>query len=111
MSPRWGVLFGRGREQGMDDGYGREAHVLESLGIPFEVIELDDVVHDDAERALARLPRRRGRAWLYRGWMLPEEDYAALYEAVLDRGDRLVVTPAALAAAAYLPEWAPLLGS
>lgn len=111
MSPRWGVLFGRGREQDVDDGYEREAQVLESLGIPFEAIELDDVVHDAADRALARLPRRRGRAWLYRGWMLPEEDYAALYEAVLDRGDRLVVHPTAFAAAAYLPEWAPLLGS
>lgn len=111
MAARFGVLFGRGREQELDDGYTREAHVLESLGVPFEEVALDDVVHDAAEAALEHLPRGRGRAWLYRGWMLPEEDYAALYEAMLARGDRLVVHPTAFAQAAYLPEWAPLLGA
>ena len=107
---RFGVLLGRGRDQDADDGFDREAHVLQSLGVPFEEICLDDVVHDLHEHALRHLPRGRGRAWLYRGWMLPEEDYAGLYEAVLDRGDRLVVHPTQFAQATYLPEWAPLLG-
>jgi hypothetical protein len=108
--PSFGVLFGRGREQEIDDGYDREAHILQSLGIGFQEIELDAVVHENAEQALEHLPPGRGRAWLYRGWMLPEEDYTSLYEAMLERGDRLVVHPSELAAAAYLPEWAPLLG-
>lgn len=109
MRHSFGVLFGRGRDQQIDDGFEREADVLEQLGVEVAEISLDDVVHDNAEEALEPLPRARGRAWLYRGWMLPEEDYTALYEAVLERGDRLVVHPAAYAQAAYLPEWAPLL--
>lgn len=110
MGSPFGVLFGRGREQELDDGYDREAHVLQSLGVEFAEIELDLAVHGDMEGALRDLPRARGQTWLYRGWMLPEEDYAELYEAVLERGDRLLVHPAEHSAAAYLPEWAPLLG-
>jgi hypothetical protein len=104
------VLFGRGRSHDVDDGFDREAHVLQSLGVPVAEVELDAVVHDAADEALRHLPRGRGRTWLYRGWMLAEEDYGSLYEAVLARGDRLFVQPNEFAQATYLPEWAPLLG-
>ena len=104
-----GVLFGRGQDC-IDDGFDREAHVLQSMGIPFAEVSLEAIVHDAAEEATDHLPRGSGRGWLYRGWMLGEEDYAALYEAIAGRGDRMIVHPCQLAAAAYLPEWAPLLG-
>lgn len=113
MGRRFGVLFGRGRHQEIDDGFARERYALECLEIPSAEVDLDEVVHDAAEMALdsalSHLPRKRGRQWLYRGWMLPEEDYRALYEAMEARGERLVVHPSAYATAAYLPEWAPLL--
>lgn len=106
---RFGVLFGRGVGE-VDDGLDREAHVLDSLGVPYEGVDLDALAHEDLDRALRDLSRRRGRTWLYRGWMMFEEDYERLWEALLDRGDRLVVSPASFAAAAYLPAWAPVLG-
>ncbi len=64
----------------------------------------------EADRAVAHLPRGCGRRWLYRGWLLSEGEYRRLYDAVLDRGDTLVVTPHQLEEAAYLPSWAPRLG-
>lgn len=105
----FGVLFARGRAE-LDDGFEREAHVLESLGVPIAPVDLDALAQDDVRGALAALPRRRGWTWLYRGWMLFEEDYTALWEAILDRGDRLVVPPSSHAEASYLPLWAPQLG-
>lgn len=60
--------------------------------------------------ALRHLPRSRGWTWLYRGWLLDEEDATTLWETVLERGDRLVVQPSEVAAAALLPRWAPVLG-
>lgn len=106
----FGVLFGRSADDGRDEAFERELHAVQGLDLRCEEIDLQRVVEDAADEALAHLPRGRGRAWLYRGWMLPEEDYTALYEAVLARGDRLVVHPSEQARAAYLPEWAPLLG-
>ena len=107
----WGVLFGRGTGHDLaNDGFEREAHVLDGLGIPWEVVELEAVLHDGAEDAVRHLSRRP-HGWLYRGWMLRLEDYEELYEAVLGRGQYLVVNPSAYAAAAYVPEWVEVLGS
>lgn len=108
--PTMGVLFGRSADQGFDDAYAREVHAAEGVGLVCAEVDLQRVVHDEAEEAVAQLPRARGRAWLYRGWMPPEEDYTTLYEAILARGDHLVVHPRAMAEVAYLPEWAPILG-
>ena len=41
--------------------------------------------------------------------MLSEEEYTALYEAILDRGEELVVDPESFALATYAPNYLPLL--
>ncbi|MCA9493277.1 MAG: ATP-grasp domain-containing protein [Myxococcales bacterium] len=110
MAVRRGVLFGRGSGQEVDDGYDREAHVLDSMGVPWVEVDLEEVLDGGGSEALRHLPRSRGWSWLYRGWLLNPEDVTTLWEAVLDRGDRLVVQPSEVAAAAVLPEWAPVLG-
>jgi len=94
----------------MDEGYHVEAHVLQSMGVPVVEIDLESVIDGDPEQALEHLPTG-GTWWLYRGWLLSEEDYEALFDAIADRGDQLVVAPSAFAAAAFLPNWAPALGS
>lgn len=109
MAVRRGVLFGRGSGQEVDDGYDREAHVLDSMGVPWVEVDLEEVL-DGGSEALRHLPRSRGWSWLYRGWLLNPDDTTTLWEAVLERGDRLVVQPSEVAAAALLPEWAPALG-
>lgn len=105
------VLFGRPRlAPGADDRFELEVLAAEELGIESFAIPLDDVVAGEPERALRRLPRPRGRSWLYRGWMLSEEEYTALYEAMDDRGEQLWVDPESFVEATYAPNYLPLLG-
>jgi hypothetical protein len=105
------ILFGRPLvPQDAEDRFELEVLAAEELGIESWAIPLDPVVNGDPERALRRLPRPRGRTWLYRGWMLNEEEYTALYEAMMDRGEDLVVDPESFAEAMYVPSYVPLLG-
>ncbi len=104
------ILFGRPlRGTDGDDRFELEALAAEELGMESYAIPLEPVVNGDAERALKKLPRPRDRRWLYRGWMLDEEEYTALYEAIDDRGEELVVDPESFALATYAPSYIPLL--
>lgn len=105
-----GVLFGRAADALFEDRFDLEAHIAERLGLARAWVDLDEVLSGWGEDAVAHLPRGRGMTWVYRGWLLSEDEYAELDEAVRARGDRLAVTPTELAAAAYLPQWAPDLG-
>lgn len=105
------ILFGRPYgAPGLDDRLELESLAAEELGIDAYAISLDSVVNGDAERALRRLPRPQGRQWLYRGWMLSEEEYTWLYDAMLERDEELIVDPESHALASYAPEYLPLLG-
>jgi hypothetical protein len=105
------ILFGRPHAgSGGDDRFELEALAAEELGIESYAVPLDPIVNGDPERALRRLPRPRYRRWLYRGWMLNEEEYTALCEAMADRDEELVVDPESFALATYAPSYIPLLG-
>ncbi|HEY2514343.1 MAG TPA: ATP-grasp domain-containing protein, partial [Polyangiaceae bacterium] len=105
------ILFGRPqRAPEADDRFELEVLAAEELGLESYAIPLDRVVDGEPERALRSLPRPRDRRWLYRGWMLNEEEYTALFEAVGDRGEELVVDPESFALATYAPNYLPLLG-
>lgn len=106
------ILFGRPRRAPeIDDRFELEALAAEELDIETYAIPLDLVVAEEAERALARLPRPCGRRWLYRGWMLSAEEYAALYDAMNERDEQLVVDPESHELASYAPEYSSLLGA
>jgi hypothetical protein len=112
MSDDVTILFGRPHvPQHGEDRFELEALAAEELGIESYAIPLDPVVNGEPERALRRLPRPRHRTWLYRGWMLSEEEYTGLHEAMSERGEDLVVDPESFAEATYVPSYAPLLGS
>jgi len=105
------ILFGRPhRGTDGDDRFEHEALAAEELGIEAYAIPLDGVVNGDPERALRRLPKPHDRQWLYRGWMLDEDEYTSLYEAIADRGEELVVDPESFALTTYGPSYLPLLG-
>ena len=105
------ILFGRPyRPQDHDDRFELEALAAEELGIETYAIPLDPVVNGDPERALRRLPRPNDRRWLYRGWMLNEEEYEGLHAAIAERGEELVVDPESFAEATYGPRYLPRLG-
>ncbi len=105
------VLFGRPhRASGGDDRFELESLAVEELDIESYAIPLDPIVNGEPERALRHLPRPRERTWLYRGWMLSAEEYTALYEAMADRDEQLVVDPESFELATYAPSYLPLLG-
>lgn len=103
------ILFARPRGLSGDDRFELEALAAEELGIESWAIPLDPVVGGDAERALRHLPRPSERTWLYRGWMLDTEEYAALFEAIEARDETMVVHPEEMAAASLAPLWIPAL--
>lgn len=106
------ILFGRPHARGDgDDRFELEALAAEEVGIDSFAIPLDPIVNGDPERALRRLPRPRGRRWLYRGWMLDEDEYTALYDAMAERDEELVVDPESFGEATYAPRYLPLLGA
>lgn len=105
------ILFGRGMGAHSEDRFELEALAAEELDIEAHAIPLDPIVEGDAEAALARLPKPRGRRWLYRGWMLNEDEYASLEEAIADRGEEMVVDRESFAEATYAPNYLPLLGA
>lgn len=106
------ILFGRPHgPQAAEDRFELEALAAEELGIDAYAIPLDPVVNGDPERALRRLPRPRNRRWLYRGWLLSEEEYTGLHDAMLERDEELIVDPESFAEATYVPNYVPLLGT
>jgi hypothetical protein len=106
------ILFGRPHAAPeAEDRFELEVLAADELGIESYAIPLDPVVNGEPERALRRLPRAAGRRWLYRGWMLDEEEYTALYEAIAERDEELVVDPECFAEATYAPLYLPLLGA
>lgn len=106
------ILFGRPyRGCDGDDRFELEALAAEEVGLDSFAIPLEPVVNGDPERALKKLPRPDGRRWLYRGWMLDEDEYTALYDAMADRDEELVVDPESFGEATYAPRYLPLLGA
>jgi hypothetical protein len=85
------------------DQFELEQHAAEALDIPCVVVDIDLVAHEAFDAALRALPPGRGRRWLYRGYILPLDIYEALYEALLERGDVLIVPPSAVEAASVMP--------
>ncbi len=107
------ILFGRPRAHGAltDDRFELDADAAEVLDLESYAIPLEPIVDGDAESALARLPRARGRTWIYRGWMLSQDEYTALHEAIGERGETMLVDPESFADATYAPRYLPLLGA
>ncbi|WP_237080350.1 ATP-grasp domain-containing protein [Myxococcus xanthus] len=101
------ILFGRNPTQ--DDPFDVEADAAEALGVDTYQADLGALLSGNAEQALSTLPERGRLRLLYRGWMLTEEEYMALDEAVSALGHRLTTTPEQYAAALYLPNWYPRL--
>lgn len=100
------LLFGRAPHQ--RDDFDVEADAAEACSIDAWQLELDALLDDDPDRALATLPARPHR-FLYRGWMLRLDEREQLEQALTDRGHRLLVDVREYEAAHRLPAWYPLL--
>ncbi|MDI5973421.1 ATP-grasp domain-containing protein [Streptomyces sp. SL13] len=68
------------------------------------LIDHDALLAGDTAGAVARVRRGAGPAW-YRGWMMPSDRYAALWEALAERGVTLLTSPEHYRRAHELPGW------
>ena len=96
----------------VDAAFGAEHAAAQARGLPIALFDHDglDRTHD----AGAALRRTRIEAVgevpglaVYRGWMLRADDYRRLYEALLERGLRLINTPEQYAACHHVPDSHP----
>jgi len=78
-----------------DEAYLREVAAAETAGLRRGLISFEALVYEhDAERAVRRVAASDdGELGIYRGWMLRPEDYVRLYDALEQRGLRLINTP------------------
>jgi hypothetical protein len=98
------LLFGRNPRQ--RDEFDVEADAAEAVGLGSSQVDLEALLNERFDDALATLPRK-AHTFLYRGWMLTATEYAALEEALGERGHRLVTTAEEYESASYLPKWYP----
>lgn len=91
-----------------DSVYADEVVVAQSMGIDHSLINFEALVNAcDTENAVRRIApsSENGEVGVYRGWMLGEEQYASLYEALADRRVMLVNTPVQYGYCHFLPRW------
>jgi ATP-grasp domain, R2K clade family 3 len=91
----------------VDEHFTLEAREVRAHGGVVGLIDHEALLQGDAQRAVARVPALRS-AW-YRGWMIPGDRYAALAQALSQRGTELLVAPEQYRAAHELPGWYPML--
>lgn len=103
------VLFCRPQvDQDQLDGFEVEAEVAERLGLGSHELPIEPLVDGEAEQVLEGIIEQ-GRRYLYRGWMLTEEEHGQLQDAVSNLGGELATSTDAYALAHYLPQHHSLL--
>jgi hypothetical protein len=90
--------------QTTDDRFELEVAAAEELGIACAHLAIEAVVDDELDDALDGLELEDDEV-VYRGWMLTQDDYTRLADALANRGIALVTPPEAYEAAHYLPSW------
>ncbi|WP_225840353.1 ATP-grasp domain-containing protein [Streptomyces sp. NK08204] len=80
------------------------AETAKALGGDVALIDHDALMRGHAEEAVAGVPRGLGPLW-YRGWMLPGHRYAALADALAERGSPLATDALRYRRAHELPGW------
>jgi hypothetical protein len=89
-----------------DAAYIGEVAAANGLGIDYSLVNFEALVYDhNAPKAVRRVEESAQEdIGVYRGWMLRPEQYARLYDALVERGIRLINPPAAYRHGHYLPE-------
>ncbi len=82
---------------------------LETLGIPWRVVNIAALEQCDMDKALKYFGDAAAPLLIYRGWILHPEEYAALFEALVGRGCRLFTSPAAYRQGLLFPEFFPAI--
>ncbi len=86
-----------------------EAEVAEDLGYTCHSIDYESLLEGDLDRALESLPDGEGTNLVYRGWIMPDEDYAELESGLEDRGYSLLTSSYQYALVTGLPNYHELV--
>lgn len=88
-----------------DAMFQKEAQAAQQVGLGFDLVSYEALMGGDVLGAVRRVqPQQDDELAVYRGWMLTPAQYTALYDALLERGVRLVNDAAAYRHCHYLPE-------
>lgn len=82
---------------------------LEELGIPWRVMNVAALMKGDVEGALRFFGEMPSSPIIYRGWILRPAEYVALYEALAQRGGRMLTSPAEYRQGLLFPEFYPAI--
>lgn len=101
------------RRTAPDEEYVKEYSTLQKMGADLVLFNYEALTQDEAvEKALKRVvPSDSVRPMIYRGWMLKPKMYENLYNALLQKGFRLINDPIQYQRCHYLPENYSLLES
>lgn len=91
--------------------YAGEVSAAKKLGLAYSLLNFEALVEQqNAARALRRVEATSSEEMaLYRGWMLKPRVYEQLYQALAEKGLRLINTPTAYQHCHYFPEAYPVL--
>jgi hypothetical protein len=95
----------------VDSAYEREARAAQAAGLGYELIDFEALADDRKPAAAVRRVKAASdpEPAVYRGWMLKPETYSQLYEALGEKGLRLINDPAAYRHCHHLPESYPVI--
>jgi hypothetical protein len=94
-----------------DELYRREVEAAQQAGLQTALINYEALTYaEDSQTAIANIPLLENpQTVIYRGWMFKPQAYVALYEALNQKGWRLINDPAQYTCCHYLPESYPLV--
>jgi hypothetical protein len=90
----------------VDSAYEKEAESATGAGLEYELVDFEALVDHQKPAAAVRRVKAASNPQLavYRGWMLKPANYSQLYEALYEKGLRLINTPAAYKHCHHFPE-------
>lgn len=92
-----------------DPEFHREVAALEALRVPWRVVNIQALISGDLITALRFFDGDSKAPVIYRGPILHAEEYQFLYEALMERGFRLLTSPEEYRRALLFPEFFPLI--
>ncbi|MEM7010016.1 MAG: ATP-grasp domain-containing protein [Verrucomicrobiota bacterium] len=93
----------------VDSAFVDEFDAARSIGFPTELFAHELIEGGNASESLSKLSLANAQRLILRGWMLPGESYAALYEALQAKGYEPQTSPEDYEQAHYLPYGYPLI--
>jgi hypothetical protein len=88
----------------VDEPYIAEANAGTAAGFPVSRVDYEALVAEGNPRRAVRKVEPTEEMGIYRGWMLGPERYRELFDALAEKGIRLINTPDAYLHCHYLPE-------